>query len=99
MVYFENAFRWSFFHRNLKMQGPSCKICVFVGFSSIFLLGILIFKGLTARRLYNSLGVKWLRTKYALGIKNVCGKSLLRSRMALLTDQQNCGDHNNKRVK
>jgi hypothetical protein len=25
MVYFENAFRWSFFHHNLKMRGPSCK--------------------------------------------------------------------------
>jgi hypothetical protein len=33
---------------------------VFVGFSSIFLLGILIFKGLTARRLYKSFGVKGL---------------------------------------
>jgi hypothetical protein len=33
---------------------------VFVGFSRIFLLGILIFKGLTARRLYKSFGVKWL---------------------------------------
>jgi hypothetical protein len=31
-------------------------IGVFVGFSSIFLLGILIFKGLTARRLYKSFG-------------------------------------------
>jgi hypothetical protein len=27
MVYFENAFRWSFFHHNLKMHGPSCKSC------------------------------------------------------------------------
>jgi hypothetical protein len=35
-------------------------IDVFVGFSSIFLLGILIFKGLTARRLYKSFGVKGL---------------------------------------
>jgi hypothetical protein len=35
-------------------------ICVFVGFSRIVLLGILIFKGLTARRLYKSLGVKEL---------------------------------------
>jgi hypothetical protein len=34
---------------------------VFVGFSRIFLLGILIFKGLTARRLYNSFGVEGLR--------------------------------------
>jgi hypothetical protein len=31
---------------------------LFVGFSRIFLLGILIFKGLTARRLYKSFGVK-----------------------------------------
>jgi hypothetical protein len=36
-------------------------IGVFVGFSRIFLLGILIFKGLTARRLYKSFGVKVLR--------------------------------------
>jgi hypothetical protein len=25
MVYFKNAFRWSFFHHSLKMHGPSCK--------------------------------------------------------------------------
>jgi hypothetical protein len=25
-VNFENAFRWSFFHHNLKMHGPSCKL-------------------------------------------------------------------------
>jgi hypothetical protein len=25
-VYFKNAFHWSFFHHNLKMHGPSCKI-------------------------------------------------------------------------
>jgi hypothetical protein len=39
---------------------------VFVGFSRIFLLGILIFKVLTARRLYKSFGVKWVikRNKY-----------------------------------
>jgi hypothetical protein len=35
-------------------------IDVFVGFSRIFLLEILIFKGLTARRLYKSFGVKGL---------------------------------------
>jgi hypothetical protein len=35
-------------------------IGAFVGFSSIFLLGILIFKGLTAWRLYKSFGVKRL---------------------------------------
>jgi hypothetical protein len=33
---------------------------VFVGFSGIFLLEILIFKGLTARRLYTSFGAKGL---------------------------------------
>jgi hypothetical protein len=33
---------------------------VFVGFSRIFLLGILIFKRLTARRLYKWFGVKGL---------------------------------------
>jgi hypothetical protein len=38
-------------------------IVVFVGFSRIFLLGILIFKGLTARRLYKSFGVKGLMDK------------------------------------
>jgi hypothetical protein len=32
----------------------------FVGFSRIFLLGILICKGLTARRLYKSFGVRGL---------------------------------------
>jgi hypothetical protein len=26
VVYFENAFYWYFFHHNLKMHGPSCKI-------------------------------------------------------------------------
>jgi hypothetical protein len=31
---------------------------LFVGFSRKFLLGVLIFKGLTARRLYKSLSVK-----------------------------------------
>jgi hypothetical protein len=36
-------------------------IGVFVSFSRIFLLGILIFKGLTARRLYKSFGVKGLK--------------------------------------
>jgi hypothetical protein len=35
-------------------------ISVYVGFSRIFLLGILIFKGLNARRLYKSLRVKGL---------------------------------------
>jgi hypothetical protein len=35
-------------------------MAVFVGFSHIFLLGLLIFKGLTARRLYKSFGVNGL---------------------------------------
>jgi hypothetical protein len=38
----------------------NCCIC---WFSRIFLLGILIFKGLTARRLYKSFGVKGLTNK------------------------------------
>jgi hypothetical protein len=37
-------------------------IVAFVGFSRIFLLGILILKGLTLRRLYKSFGVKVLTT-------------------------------------
>jgi hypothetical protein len=37
-------------------------IGVFVGFSHMFLLGILMFKGLTARHLYKSFGVKGLRS-------------------------------------
>jgi hypothetical protein len=42
-------------------------ICVFVGFSRIFLLGILIFKGLTARRLHKSFGVKGLIVGWMYG--------------------------------
>jgi hypothetical protein len=42
-------------------------MCVFVGFSHIFLLGILIFKGLTARRLYKSFGVKGLNMNAGWG--------------------------------
>jgi hypothetical protein len=41
-------------------------IIAFVSFSRIFLLGILIFKGLTARRLYKPFGVKWLKREYAI---------------------------------
>jgi hypothetical protein len=41
--------------------------CAFVGFSRIFLLGILIFKGITARRLYKSFAVKGLRTYLEAG--------------------------------
>jgi hypothetical protein len=36
-------------------------IGVFIGFSRIFLLGILIFQGLTARPLYKPFGVKGLK--------------------------------------
>jgi hypothetical protein len=36
---------------------------VFVGFSRLFLLGILIFKSFTARRFYKSFGVKGLNTR------------------------------------
>jgi hypothetical protein len=46
-------------------------MCVFVGFSRIFLLGILIFKGLTARRLFKSFGVKGLMiSKLSYGVPN-----------------------------
>jgi hypothetical protein len=38
-------------------------IGAFVGFSRIFLLRILIFKGLTARRFYKSFGFKGLKLK------------------------------------
>jgi hypothetical protein len=30
MVYFENQFRWSFFHHNFKMHGPNLKKYVIV---------------------------------------------------------------------
>jgi hypothetical protein len=43
-------------------------IGVFVGFSRIFLLGMLIFIGFTARRLYKSFGFKGLKQDYG---KNV----------------------------
>jgi hypothetical protein len=47
-----------------------------IGFSHMFLLGILIFKGLTVRRLYKSFGVKrvnfistvYFNTQTVLGI-------------------------------
>jgi hypothetical protein len=41
-------------------------IGVFVGFSRIFLLGIVIFKGLIARRLYKSFGFKGLMMLWVL---------------------------------
>jgi hypothetical protein len=45
-------------------------MAVFVGFSRIFLLGILNFKWLTARCLCKSLGVKGLN-KYTIQLKNL----------------------------
>jgi hypothetical protein len=42
-----------------------------LGFSRIFLLGILIFKGLAARRLFKSFGVKglnWMRIESFVGL-------------------------------
>jgi hypothetical protein len=44
-------------------------IGVFVDFSRIFLLGFLVFKGLTARRLYESFCVKGLMLKPQLCIQ------------------------------
>jgi hypothetical protein len=51
---------------------------VFVGFSRIFLLGILILKGLTARRLYKSFGVKGL-----IQSPNINGFSMLSNYLRL----------------
>jgi hypothetical protein len=51
---------------------------VFFGFSRIFLLEILIFKGITALRLYKSFGVKGLmqgvstQLKDAINMDNIC---------------------------
>jgi hypothetical protein len=39
---------------------------VFVEFSRIFLLGILIFKGFTARRLYKSFGINLLAPEFGI---------------------------------
>jgi hypothetical protein len=52
-------------------------IGVFVGFSRIFLLGFLIFKGLTARRVSKSFGVKGLtqnlhEPQYYVACKGLC---------------------------
>jgi hypothetical protein len=44
--------------------------CVFLGFSSIFLLWLLIFKGLTTLRLYKSFGVKGLNNIHVRKIKS-----------------------------
>jgi hypothetical protein len=49
-------------------------IGVFVGFSRIFLMGILIFKRLTARRLYKSFGVKGLKTFSIADLINDCDR-------------------------
>jgi hypothetical protein len=46
-------------------------IVAFVGFSRIFLPGILIFKGLTARHLYKSFGVKGLTRPSKQGINSL----------------------------
>jgi hypothetical protein len=50
---------------------------VFVGFSRIFLLGILIFEGLTARRLYKSFGVKGLKLLLCDETKKKCSCKIL----------------------
>jgi hypothetical protein len=54
-------------------------------FSRIFLLAILIFKGLTARRLYKSFSVKGLRINS--GIPNIFGdyRKFLRGRKLYFT--------------
>jgi hypothetical protein len=47
---------------------------VFVGFLRIFLLGMLIFKGLTARLLYKSFGVKGLKRHVQLTVSRITHK-------------------------
>jgi hypothetical protein len=46
-------------------------IGVFVGFSRIFLMVILIFKGLTMRRLYKSFGVRELNVIVLMSHKEI----------------------------
>jgi hypothetical protein len=64
---------------------------VFVGFSSIFLLGILIFKGLTTRRLCKSFSFKDLREKNssraAVKINPKKFKSQIKYNIVFLHDQ------------
>jgi hypothetical protein len=52
----------------VEVSASKAGLGLFVGFSLIFLLGILIVKGLTARRLYKSLGVKGLNNGYEICI-------------------------------
>jgi hypothetical protein len=49
---------------------------LFVGFSRIFLLGILIFKGLTALRLYKLFGVKGLNWTSKLCVGQIVTRKL-----------------------
>jgi hypothetical protein len=46
-------------------------IGLFVGYSRIFLPGILIFKGLTALSLYKSFGVKGLKMNKCVNLRSV----------------------------
>jgi hypothetical protein len=64
---------------------------VFVGFSCIFLLGILIFKGLTARRLYKSFDVKGLiKILYSVQLLFVCFICIILMRHQLLSRGDRC---------
>jgi hypothetical protein len=56
---------------------------VFVGFSRIILLGILIFQGLTARRLYKSFGVKVLNEELFLPHRQISHFHLVLKSMKL----------------
>jgi hypothetical protein len=56
-------------------------IGVFVSFLRIFLRGILIFKGLTAQRLYKSFGVKGLITQQK---RSIIQENILSERLCLV---------------
>jgi hypothetical protein len=64
----------------------------FVGFSRIFLLGILIFKGITARRVYKSFGAKGLKKQLAVRLFSNMYFSLGEFRFiaALIIDIKEC---------
>jgi hypothetical protein len=55
-------------------------IGVFVGFSCIILLGILIFKGLTVRRFYKSFGDKGLNLPTRFGLFGSCNRNILKTK-------------------
>jgi hypothetical protein len=73
--------------------GAEWIIGVFVGFPHLFILGILIFKGLTARRLYKSFGVKGLNnsppTEWIFMSYNISGLTEHQSRKLKFDNNNN----------